>query len=345
MNGIVIRCDGSGVVGFGHVSRCLSLAEALREQGVRPTFAMRALDETFVAPVRAARFPVVLIPHSAPVSDRLGAEDATAVREAAAASGASAVVVDHYGADEAYFADLRSSGLGLGVVDDTGERDLATADWVLNQNLGAEDHARPRHGRPTLAGPEYALLRPEFARARERMSRTFAPDDRRVIVTLGGGDVAEATASVLDELESVEMDLDIRVLARRRLQIPRRSRHSLSVLQDPRDVPDHMAWADVSVNAGGSTSWELACLAVPMVVLSFSPDQEQNAVALQRERVAVRPRDEGHGGLAQTVRTLLGDAPLRRGMSSRAAALVDGKGAGRAARSLIETFSTQRSRA
>jgi spore coat polysaccharide biosynthesis predicted glycosyltransferase SpsG len=177
------------------------------------------------------------------------------------------------------------------------------------------------------------------------MSRTFAPDDRRVIVTLGGGDVAEATASVLDELESVEMDLDIRVLARRRLQIPRRSRHSLSVLQDPRDVPDHMAWADVSVNAGGSTSWELACLAVPMVVLSFSPDQEQNAVALQRERVAVRPRDEGHGGLAQTVRTLLGDAPLRRGMSSRAAALVDGKGAGRAARSLIETFSTQRSRA
>lgn len=38
---IVIRADAGTKVGVGHVARCMALADALREAGAEPVFAMR----------------------------------------------------------------------------------------------------------------------------------------------------------------------------------------------------------------------------------------------------------------------------------------------------------------
>lgn len=345
MTGLIIRCDGSDSLGIGHVSRCLSLAHALRELSVSTTFAMRPLDAGIIRLVQDAGFPVVLLPPGGSDSRRLGADDLSALQEVAGAARASSIVMDHYGADESYLEGIRGSGLGLGVIDDTAERDLSAAHWILNQNLGAEELPLRHHSDATLVlGPRYALLRPEFVRARERTSRSFAPSDRRVIVTLGGGDIAAESGRILDELEAVPRALDIRVLARTTSPVPRQSHHQVSVVENPPDVPAHMGWTDISVNAGGSTCWELACMGVPMVVVALSRDQEGIASALEGAGAAVRVEEVAPGWLAEAVGALLADAVRRRALSYRAATLVDGMGAPRAARSLAETLSELRRR-
>jgi UDP-2,4-diacetamido-2,4,6-trideoxy-beta-L-altropyranose hydrolase len=339
MIGLVVRCDGSGSLGLGHVSRCLCLAAALRPQGVSTTFAMRPLDAEVVRLVQDAGFPVTLLPSGAPDHHRLGADDLSALQDVARAARASAILVDHYGAPESYLEGIRGAGLSLGVIDDTAERDLSAAQWVLNQNLGAEKLPLPHHtGTTLLLGPSYALLRPEFARARERNSRAFSPADSRVMVTLGGGDVAAESRRVLEGLEAVPRALEVRLLARRAFEVPGQSHHGVSVAENPPDMAVSMAWADLSVNAGGSTCWELACLGAPMVVLALSRDQEGITLALEAEGAAVQVQGSAPGRLAEAVEALLADVGRRRALSSSAAALVDGLGAPRAALSLTETL-------
>ena len=79
-------------------------------------------------------------------------------------------------------------------------------DLLLNQNLGvsAEDYA-PGLLAPDctlLTGTRYALLRPEFARARPgALARRHArAADRRILVTMGGVDPDNATGAVLAHL-------------------------------------------------------------------------------------------------------------------------------------------------
>jgi spore coat polysaccharide biosynthesis predicted glycosyltransferase SpsG len=99
-----------------------------------------------------------------------------------------------------------------------------------------------------------------------------------------------------------------------------------------------MAWADVSLNAAGSTCWELMCLGVPMVATSLSRDQKRNARALAAAGVAALQTREALAYAGTRVESLLADPDRRGAMSRRAAELVDGLGAERAADSLQFTI-------
>ena len=97
-------------------------------------------------------------------------------------------------------------------------------------------------------------------------------------------------------------------------------------------MADAMCWADVSVNAGGSTCWELMTLGVPMIVARLDPDETGNAVTLPAAGLAIgasSPLEAGRG-----IDGLLCDATLRERLSRQGMQLVDGTGAARAAESL-----------
>ena len=93
-----------------------------------------------------------------------------------------------------------------------------------------------------------------------------------------------------------------------------------------------MTWADVSLNAGGSTCWELLCLGVPMIVVALSSDQRRIPQALEEAGLARRITSVDAAG--QAVVTVLADPKERAEMSFRGQTLVDGRGAQRVATSL-----------
>lgn len=324
--GILFRCDGSASLGMGHVVRSAALATALRERGCDVRFAMRELAGDAGDFVRKSGFPIDVIP-AQDVDDRtpLTPSDLADTLAAAQRFGARCVVVDHYGASADYLAAVRARGPQVAVIDDLADRELTSADWLLNQNLSAAGLAyRTRGDCVRLLAPSYALLRPEFAAARPHVARTFGRDDRRVLLTLGGGATERLCAEITKALGDVPRRLDVRSV------LGGAPAASMAAL---------MAWADLSINGGGSTCWELCCLGVPMVVFTLTPDQVPNAAALGRHGCAVSlgawHAETGAQRLAQCVEELLA-APERRASMSRAAqALVDGSGAERAADSLL----------
>jgi UDP-2,4-diacetamido-2,4,6-trideoxy-beta-L-altropyranose hydrolase len=322
---VLFRCDSSPSIGAGHVTRCRALAIALRARGADVCFVARA-------GTKVDGFPIIAAP---PGPDgELSDADLERTTGIALSGGHASVVVDHYGARASYFEGLKAAGLTLAVVDDVADRDLNAADWIVNQNLAAPRLVyKAREGATLLLGPRYALLRPEFGEARASLERRFSPDDRRVLVTFGGGRTAELCASLLDALEKLERPLEVRCIATDASSaledVARSSPHHVEVFQGAADMTAQMAWCDLSVNAGGSTCWELCCLGVPMIVVALDGDQRQNPPALEEAGVAVAV--DSFEAAAGFVRTLLDEPARRAAMSQVGMALVDGEGAARVA--------------
>jgi spore coat polysaccharide biosynthesis predicted glycosyltransferase SpsG len=189
------------------------------------------------------------------------------------------------------------------------------------------------------------LLRPEFAKERASLVRRFGETDAHVLVTLGGGNTASLARLVVESLEQSSRPLEVRVVLGSApvpdglAQAALASRHRVQLLCGVRSMASKMVWADVSINAGGSTCWELACLGVPMLVAALSNDQAPNVIALEAEGAAVEllaPELAAH-----FVESLLAVPGRRRAMSRRGMALVDGLGAGRAAESLLAALEPQ----
>lgn len=390
----IIRCDGSSTIGMGHVMRCIALATSLRELGCRVVFVVRKLTGDTSTALRANDFeyrvayaaptapevPDVTDAHDASDAPdgRLSDEDLHFTLGTARDEHVDCVVVDHYAAREGYLAAVRAAGFTLGVIDDTADRDLSAADWLLNQNLGADSLAyRTSSDCVRRLGPSFALLRPEYDSARAGLTRTFAPTDDRVLITLGGGDSADLTVAVLSALDTLPGRLTIRCIVTDRRIVTDRSdgapafvtakgggrgdvgrnhfgqgsKHQVTSFGYQTDLASHMAWADVAIGAGGSTCWELCCMGVPMIVCGLSDDQSGNVMALEQAGIAVSVgswyADTGTGmgtgaphAIADRLAALINDPNRRATMSETGMNLVDGHGAARAAESLLACIHT-----
>jgi len=250
------------------------------------------------------------------------------------------VVLDGYHFDPGCQEAARSHGRRLLVIDDLVHWPCYNADLVLNQNAGAEQSDyRCTEGTNLLLGTKFLVLRPEFQAWRD-WERSIPARARRLLVTLGGSDPLNATATILEGLRGAGLDdLEVRVVlgaanphARAvRDRLPE-SPAKMQFLTNVTDMAEQMAWADVAVSAAGTTAWELAFMQLPAVLVEIVEHQQRVARPLSQIGAA-----EGLGpaaGLdpktvAHALEHLCGDASRRAAMARSGRALSDGRGAER----------------
>jgi UDP-2,4-diacetamido-2,4,6-trideoxy-beta-L-altropyranose hydrolase len=323
---LVVRADAGPDIGAGHLLRCLALAQACRSAGGDAIFIADA--GAHAERIKAERFRHV------PVARDAGIEPAL---ELLSAHTGAWCVLDGYDFTSDDQRRLRNAARGLLVIDDIAHLDRYEADVVLNQNLGAENlsYACASQTR-LLLGPRYVLLRREFL-AKERSPPQA--DARHVLVTLGGGEQWHALEAVLEAVALLaDETLDVAVTAPAGVGAPERE-HAVEFVTGAA-MPELLAWADVAVSAAGTTSWELAYMGVPALLLALAPNQRAVAAGLTRAGAALDARwedDPAPARLAQQLERLLADASTRLRMSGAGRALVDGKGASRALRALETT--------
>lgn len=356
---VAFRADASVRIGTGHVMRCLTLADELRRKGVQCIFACREHEGHLAAKIREAGHEVVLLPLDGASADTgdgvapphagwLGGDWERDAADTGAALGDVPVdwlVVDHYALDARWESRMRRHCHRLMVIDDLADR-RHEADVLLDQNLGRApgDYAsRVNPSAALMIGPEYALLRPEFARLRETAVARVASRDglRRILVSMGGVDPSNRTGAVLSALDRVALPGgaevvavlgagapaidDVRALAER-LSLPCR------VLVDVRDMAELMAGSDLAVGAAGSTSWERCALGVPSVVMVLADNQRGIAEALGRAGAAVPVDDDADGAsVHRAVSGLVANATARHAMAEAALEVCDARGTERVA--------------
>lgn len=260
-----------------------------------------------------------------------------------------ALVVDHYGLDarwESAAVEAFSRRPAILAIDDLHDRPH-TAPLVLNQNYHHDWTAFDFLPPPTarwLKGPQYALLRPEFVALRApALERS---PGRRGLVFFGGVDAPGATNRVVEVLRAQQgLGWNWEIVVGRsnpHRAVLERSVEGCAYLRleiSPADFSTRLSRTDLFVGAGGSTSWERCCLAVPSVVIAIAENQVRMSADLASdgfqqylgswEELAA---DTLAGALAQATR----NPESLRQMARRSAALVDGQGASRIAEILAE---------
>jgi UDP-2,4-diacetamido-2,4,6-trideoxy-beta-L-altropyranose hydrolase len=314
------------------------LASALGDAGVVGQFvsaAPSAIATEYLAAAGWGTHRIVEGSHGSP----LGADAGVAVGELAGAIGATLVVVDSYQAEPPFLTTLAGRGLIIGALDDGLARDLTSARWVLNQNVNADRSlAMVSPTATVLRGQQYALLRSSFARARPTNRSLHSPG--RLLIVLGGGDVARLHEAALAELEQVADLLEVRCLLPRAaaegtrvLAAAKSSRHDVELVAGFDDPTSQMLWCDLALTAGGYTTLELMCLGVPMIIRPTSTAEEAGASDLEARgcAMAVAADTEIHSAISR----LVADPDRLRAMTEMGMSLVDGLGAPRTAASLL----------
>jgi UDP-2,4-diacetamido-2,4,6-trideoxy-beta-L-altropyranose hydrolase len=286
----IFRTNAGPHVGFGHLSRCRSLAIALRREDKRCI--MVGPNQVYAKSEDRDVFDDWVPLHGCPSSQ----EDAKRVISLAQQHQASWLVLDDYRVDEDYQLAVRAAGLRWLQFDRNASKPL-WADVIVNANPAAkaEDYAkvlRNPHAR-LLLGPSYAILRPQFEQV---MPRETGRPIKKILVTFGGGDDRGLNQFVLSTLlPAAKLDQEFVVISGAnnpnnhslREWIDTYGEGRITLYIDLTDVAQIMASCDLAVMAGGTSTYEAVRCGLPMLIIAIAKDQISGALGWQKLGLAV----------------------------------------------------------
>ena len=351
------RTDASLQIGSGHVMRCLTLADALREQGADCQFICREHEGHMMSLIEQRGYPVKRLPAPSNTfistaepahATWLGCDwglDAEQTHQAIGVNAVDGLIVDHYALDHRWHQALRRSTKHLMVIDDLADRALA-CDVLLDQNYGSSSTRYsglvPKHCLQ-LHGPEYALLKPVYAEWRAKMRRRSGTIQRVLIYFGGGWDRADLTgqaARAFDAPELINIRLDIVVSevyvhlsSLKNFAAYRGNVHLHSKLLD---LAELMANADLAIGACGATSWERCCMSLPTIMVALADNQRFIAERLSHLNAGMLVESKQiKSDLRELLGQLLNKQKLVSKFGENAGRVCDGEGTRRVVAELV----------
>lgn len=357
---IVFRVDASLAIGIGHVMRCRTLAAALQKKGAHIRFITRAHVGHLADMLVRDGFTTTLLPQPARIENKgndyaawLGVsqqEDADQTIVALENQQCDCLIVDHYGLDQAWEAQLRPHTRKLMAIDDLANRPHE-CDMLLDQNYTVAGQERylawvPEHCQ-LLLGTRYALLRPEYAQYRETMVPR-AGEIKRLLVSMGGADNANITGKILAALSAaqlVHLEVDVVIgsnfIHTAGVTKQANARPHIHIYGPRPHLADLMAKADLAIGAGGATTWERLYMGLPSLVMSIAENQVPACEALASSgliRYMGNAHDLDVAAIESALLEALAGVRQLRALAKANQALVDGRGASRVAEALNPTL-------
>jgi UDP-2,4-diacetamido-2,4,6-trideoxy-beta-L-altropyranose hydrolase len=325
---ILIRCDASHQLGFGHVVRCLALADELSESyGCSVSFAMRGNTNGFKA-VHEKGYSVIT-----PINTE-AFDYKTWIKSAIHDTEAKALILDvRDDLPREVLKELKSEkNILLVTIDDPSDRrlnaDLAfyppapqvqQMDWTgFNGKL--------------YTGWVWLLLRREFSK-RPTKIKNKRP---MLLITMGGSDPQGMTLKAVSALNLLENDFDTVIVTgpgfqhRQKLnKLLSKVRRHFVVKENVTAMAELMAGSDLAIASFGVTSYELAACGVPAIYLCLTEDHAESATSFAFANMGVSLglcSNVSNEDLALSISSLL-DNPLQRlSMKTKAENLVNGCG-------------------
>ena len=310
---VLFRVDASNKIGSGHIMRCLTLANETLLRGRKSIFVMRDPEIQIINKVKSSGHELHLLvdedksiayrmdelAHSnwLSVSQETDAIETTRVIQEVNPEW---VVADHYALDAQWHSIVKKTGKKLLVIDDIADR-VIDCDILLNQNVGFSEKdyiEKIKADTKIFLGPKYALIRPEFLQWREfSLNRRKTPDNKRVLITMGGVDAQNQTLNVLQILEpSINAAKCEFVVVLGELypfldelnKFVAVSSNKITNLVNVNNIAELMASSDICIGATGSSAWERCCLGLPTLTIAIAENQKRIAASLNEIGVAVR---------------------------------------------------------
>lgn len=366
----VVRVDASLEMGSGHLMRCLTLAKALQAYGYRVYFLSASLPAVFDEQLKGAGISSVLLEssgsrqgdrqncsyahsdwlkhsehHDIELSQQAIAKITQEIQQSPAL-----IIVDHYALAQPWESALGQFAPVL-AIDDLNDRHHS-AHWLLDQTVGKTPLAYQNLVKPEaclMIGGRYALLRPEFALARERamVKRRASAPVQRIMLSLGGADQHNVTGLILQHLNNINMAKDMVIdvivgainphIDKLRLQCEALSYAArLAIAVD--DMAERMLLADICIGAAGATAWERCATGLPSINVVLADNQRaiaENLSAAGAAFVINNLTELTISTLSSLLQGLINQVDVRMQVSEKALELCDGRGVQRVVEELL----------
>lgn len=338
---IWIRADANSEIGTGHVMRCLSVADSLREMGCEVCFLLADDNGAALAEAHGQEYVIL---HT---DFRRMEEELPALEQLAGKQQPDWCLIDSYFVTAEYLKQVRK--LCKTAYMDDKFTFIYPVDAVINYNIyGDLLPYEERYGKTDtrfLLGTSYAPLRKEF---RRRDSFLVRETVREVLITTGGSDkynlAGQLLKAALSKRETADFVYHVVCGVFNQnlpmLQEMAAGNSRICIHQNVTDMKALMQSCDVAITAGGSTMYELCAVGVPILCFSFVDNQER-IVQTFADKGLVRyggnyltEGEELANHIVQNLISLAENREAREAYSRTQQELVDGYGAERIARSL-----------
>jgi UDP-2,4-diacetamido-2,4,6-trideoxy-beta-L-altropyranose hydrolase len=335
MKQIVFRVDSSLVMGSGHLMRCLTLADELQKKSCQITFICRNLKGNLI---KSINHLVLTLPRNNSFQSDdfylnwLGATQEQDAEQTikAISENIDLLIVDSYALDEKWHQKLRCHAKTIMLIDDLMNRQF-DCDVLLNQNLGIhkKDYRnKVLKGCELLLGCDYALLRPEFSKLREKalVKRKGTQEIKNILISMGGSDIKNITYNIL---KNISNSYNIVVVLGRESPYNKMLENyaknkKITIIIDANNMAELMLSADLAIGAGGSTSWERCCLGLP--TLLYVTANNQRTIAENLEKIGAVKIVEN---LNKDLRNMTDNLSLWKSISKNSSKVCDGLGVNR----------------
>jgi spore coat polysaccharide biosynthesis protein SpsF len=333
----LIRCDGGGKFGYGHVKRMVVLARALRDrESIAVLFALHGSEDAAL-PIRRAGFEVAMI--------ETPGDLATLIRKQAP----DMLLLDgREGPSRAELEKLRRDIPIVAIIDDGSDARLA-ADFAYYPPV-PQARALDWTGARTVAriGWEWSLLglSPQLTAVRGISVRPI------LLVAMGGSDPQGLTLRAAKALAPLDPIFRIRFVvgtgttdAAKVAAKVVALKNNYETVEGADDLATEYASADLALCAFGVTAYELAAFGVPAIYLGLTQDHARSASAFEAAGmgislgVAAKIED---GEILAAVKALMNDAARRRDMRAAGLASLNGDGAARIAADLAAALKEEK---
>lgn len=338
---LYIRADANETIASGHIMRCLSIAQALRELGEESVFLIADKKPIFLLEEKG--FPYICL--DSDWQDKEGELDT--LYAIIARRGITKLLVDSYQITERYMRELKKR-VTLCYLDDMDISpewvDLLICYTVCYRQMGYGSGYQG--ATELLLGPKYAPLRQEF------VGRVCpkSPVVGNIFLTTGGADTYRISEALLRECfrRETTQGLQYHVIVggfyddalKTALYGMQREKSNILLYENIRNMAEVMSSCDIAVSAGGSTLLELCACGVPTVSFTYADNQLDVARCFQEQSILryvgdARETYEGADNivlhLVDEIQRLAADFSFRLDITQRMQRLVDGKGAMRIA--------------
>ena len=340
---IFIRTDASINIGTGHVMRCLTLADELRQKDADINFICREGPGNLINYIGNRGYKVHQLPGDIDIETDKRLISKILSKYETKPDG---LIIDHYDIDISYESPLRDHVKKVMVIDDLANREH-DCDLLLDQNYSKIDN---RYNGLTpenciqLLGSEYAMLRTQFRKARESL-RKRDNGVNRILVFMGGADSKNITSKALRAIHMLDrsdivVDVvignlnpyynEIKILTSK---IPNTSYH-----HNVENMAELMTSADLCIGAGGTTIWERCCVGLPTITIILAENQKNISENLDKEGVLINIgwyHNVTENSIKEGIEGLIGNPQKMDSMCDKSRRLVDGEGVNRVCDAMI----------
>ncbi len=283
-----MRVDAYAGVGFGHLKRCLTIAECFRHRGENVFFTLCG-DSIATGLVRDAGYDVYLVQGDAGFSDQanaIGDQNLENADIAVLDLAHSFAIRDSQGFSS-YLRAVKQNCFTV-LIDSFGAQSLREnvaelcCDVLVSPYLG-EQKSEYDIEYAEFLGVHYFVLDSAYLDMRDKQINEYA---KKLLITCGGSDPTLVSSRVLNALGKFDKRvLDIKLvigpgfsdrLERELLRIADASPHNVIFVKAPDNLSEAMEWCDLAIATSGLTKYELAATGTPAILMSI--DQSHDAV-------------------------------------------------------------------